>query len=153
MKKMVLLVLLLLASSSFAQDYLELLEQANIDKERIVSMAMELSAEENNKFWPVYEQYQGELNALNNERLQMIQDYAEYYDEMTDDIADTFVEDYFAYHEARNAIKKEYYIKMEALLGGVKATRWLQLEHFIHTVVDFQISSEIPFIKQGDFLD
>src|SRR5215510_12742485 len=51
-------------------------EKLKADKKLIVSKYMELTESEATKFWPVYEEYQKDLDKLNGRLLSLLQSYA-----------------------------------------------------------------------------
>src|ERR1700738_3207327 len=67
------------------QAYIELLRSdVRQDKAEIMGSVMQLSAADAAKFWPIYSEYDAELNKLNDLRVENIQEYARTYEQMTD---------------------------------------------------------------------
>ena len=59
-----------------------------IDKRNFIKDAMELDKEEATKFWSIYHQYEAELMKLNDDRQDVIEDYAKNYADITEAKAD-----------------------------------------------------------------
>lgn len=52
---------------------------------------MELDAEDGEKFWPIYRDYDAELKKVNDLRLTNLMEYAHNYTQMTDQKADELI--------------------------------------------------------------
>ena len=103
------LLLLVLASSSpiWAQEQLAsnmdiLRDKIKADKKLLIAENMGLTESEATKFWPVYEEYQKELEAINQKLAQTIQGYAAEYNAatLTDEKAKTLMTDALAVEDA-----------------------------------------------------
>ena len=132
------------------QEYVELLRSdVRQQKAEIMGSVMALNIEDSAKFWPIYNEYDGELTKLNNERLANIKEYAANYNNMTDAKADELVQNAFEYRKQRGELVAKYYGRMKDALGGVQAARFLQIEEQLLMIIDLQISSSLPVIGQG----
>src|SRR6476660_4319034 len=56
-------------------------------KKQIVAANVPMSGDEAAKFWPVYDSYTQETIKLNDERYNLVKEYASNYSSMTDDLA------------------------------------------------------------------
>ena len=59
-------------------------------------MNLKLTDEEAAKFWPVYDRYQKEINAIGDRLVGVIQDYSANFRDLSNDKAMKLVEDYLA---------------------------------------------------------
>jgi len=132
------------------QEYVELL-RSNVrqQKAEIMGAVMALNIEESAKFWPIYNEYDGELTKLNDQRVANIKEYAANYDTMTDAKADELVQSAFEYRKQRAELLAKYYGRVKESLGGVQAARFLQVEEQLLEIIDLQIESNLPVIGQG----
>lgn len=151
MKKMILsLVALALVIGGTAQaqsPYEELLRQdLRTAKTAIVTEAMMLSAEEGEAFWPIYREYDLELAKIWDDRLALIQSYAENFEKMDDATADKIMKDAFKLGERRAKLRQNYYNKMKKEVGAIVAARFSQVDGVIQNLVDLQIASELPLV-------
>lgn len=157
----VLMVLGLLAAtaSTFAQEideseleelerYVEL-ARSDLKKDRVqlIGEAMDFSAEEAALFWPIYKEYEAEFSQLGDERLILIGDYAAHYWEMTDAKAKELLSRALGFEERRTALKRKYVERVEEAISPVIAARFLQVENQINTLLDLQISQQLPLIQ------
>jgi len=132
------------------QEYVELLRSdVRQQKAEIMGAVMALNIEEAAKFWPIYNEYDGELTKLNDQRLENIKDYAANYDSMTDAKADELVRNAFEYRKQRTELVGKYYGRVKDALGSVQAARFLQVEEQLLEIIDLQIASSLPLVGQG----
>jgi hypothetical protein len=128
--------------------YVELLRaDVNAKKTAIYTQTMQLSDEQADKFWPIYREYDVELQKLNDEKLAGIQDYAKNFEHMSDDKADELAKLALELENKRNELKKTYYEKVRQQLGGIIAARFLQVENQLLMVIDLQIASSLPIVQ------
>ncbi len=150
MKKLSLIIAFVLASSAgYAQDaYIELLRsEVKTKKVAIITEVMHFTNEETNAFWPVYREYDLELSKIGDGRLQLIKDYAQNYETMTDEKAKELVDRALRLEAKRTKLKKKYFKKFDKVLPSKTAAKFFQLENQINLLIDLQIASELPLIK------
>jgi hypothetical protein len=129
--------------------YVELLRaDVNSKKTAILTQTMAFNDEQAAKFWPIYREYDLELQKLNDQKLAGIQDYAKNFDSMTDEKADELAKLALQMEDKRNDLKKKYYEKMREQLGGILAARFLQVENQMLMVIDLQIAASLPIVKK-----
>jgi hypothetical protein len=129
------------------RSYIELL-RANVQAEKtaVVSQVMQLDDAQAAKFWPIYREYNFELQKLNDKKLAGIQDYAKNYDSMTDKRANELALLALDLENQRLDLKRTYYEKIRDQLGGVIAARFLQVENQLLMIIDLQIASQLPIV-------
>lgn len=155
MKHLILtcLCLVLLASASPAQDMdssIELLRSdIKTEKMAMITEVMQFTEEEATVFWPVYRDYQYELEKIGDEYLAVIKDYAENYLSLTDEKATDLTEKALGTRKDRLNLQKDYFKKFSKLLSPVRAARWLQLENQLSLILELQMVSEIPFAVEA----
>lgn len=132
------------------QQYIELL-RANVreEKSQIMGAVMQLDVSEAAKFWPLYEEYDGELTTLNNLRSENIQDYARSYTQMTDEKAEELIKRSLDYQKQRSELLGKYFERVKQSLGAITAARFLQIEHQLLLIIDLQIASSLPVVGQA----
>ena len=117
------------------------------EKMTIVTKAMQLTEEQSEKFWPVYKEYETDMVKLNDERVNIIKEYAANYDSMTDEVAKNLIDRSFKLREARNKTLKKYVSKMSKAVDIKTAARWAQVEAALGSAIDLQIASELPLLQ------
>jgi hypothetical protein len=142
------LVLFVLVGGAQAQQEVLELAKADIRTGRmgLIATAMDLTAEQQEEFWPLYRQYADEQDKLLARRIAMLQQFAENYDEMTDQLANEIAEQSFAIQRARSERRERYFKKFSKALGPVLAARFIQMDSQISTMMDFEMVRNTPLI-------
>ena len=132
------------------QAYIELLRSdVRQQKTEAMGAVMELSAADAAKFWPIYSEYEVELNKLNDSRVANIQEYARTYGDMTDEKADELIQKAMTYRKQRSELLAKYYGRMKQELGGITAARFVQVEDQLLLLIDLQIDSSLPIVGEA----
>jgi hypothetical protein len=129
--------------------YIDLLRRnVRQDKAEIMGSVMALNAADAAKFWPIYSDYDTQLAKLNDQRIQNIKEYAQSYNDMTDQKADELIQKSLTYQRLREELVVATYDKMKQALGAITAARFLQVEHQLLLIIDLQIDSALPVVGQ-----
>ena len=129
------------------QEYITLLRKdVNTDKVKILGEVMQFDAEDAAKFWPMYHDYDSELNKLNDMRLANIKEYAQNYANMTENKADELVKNAMSYQKQRDELLAKFYEQVKKELGAVTAARFVQVEHQLLLIIDLRIASALPIV-------
>ncbi len=144
--------LLLLARTAPAQDqYLELARQdLKTQKVALVTEAMQLTEAQSEPFWKVYRDYDYELAKIGDNRLALLKEYANTYETMTDEKANELAIWSMKADMDRLQLREKYYGVMSEQLSPTIATRWMQVERQIATLMDLQIAAQIPLIQKAE---
>jgi len=157
MSKIVLamgLVLSLLSLPARAQDKpadnMQILrEKLKADKKLLVAANMELTESEAKNFWPSYEDYQKDLQNINEHLGKLLQSYATDYKNktMTDDKAKTLTDEYLAIQQAEVKLQSSYLPKLSKALPATKVARYLQIENKIRAVIKYDLAATVPLVQ------
>ena len=125
-----------------------MMDKIKADKKLVVASNMELTESEAKAFWPVYDQYQKDLGAINDRIGKMIKSYADAYNakSMTDDGAKKLIDEFVAIEKAEAAMKESYVPKLSKVLPPKKVARYLQVENKIRAMVKFDLAKGIPLV-------
>jgi hypothetical protein len=138
------------SSAQNMQAYIELLRSdVRQQKAEMLGAVMQLSAADAAKFWPIYNEYDAQLSKLNDLRVANIQEYANSYDQMTDEKADELIRKALVYHKQRSELLATYYERVKKDLGAITAARFIQVENQLLLIIDLQIDSSLPVIGQS----
>ena len=116
-------------------------------KKAFVGLNMQLTKEEDSKFWSVYDSYQKDLDAVNKKIADVIIDYVKNYEKMTDEKACKLIKSYLAAEGELLKLKESYLPKFSAVLSQKKVARYYQLENKIQAVIRYDLADEIPLVK------
>jgi hypothetical protein len=130
--------------------YVELLRSdIRTEKQAILTDVMQFNDEQASIFWPIYREYDLELNKYADRRLALIKDYAANFETMTDDKARELAERSFKLEEERVKIRREYFDKVQKALDPIIAAKFIQVERTVGHLLDLQISAELPLMERG----
>ncbi|MHC4842826.1 MAG: hypothetical protein ACYTFM_05550 [Planctomycetota bacterium] len=140
--------LLIWAEEDGPADDMEILKEAvRANKKLVITTNMELTASEAEKFWPVYNEYQSQLEKLFEQRKALVEKYAENYETMTDDIAIELLDTHFSIEAQRLSLQSVFVPKFKKVLPPIKVVRYFQCENKIAATVFFEVAAQIPLIK------
>jgi len=123
-------------------------DKIKADKKLLVAANMELTESEAKGFWPVYNQYQKDLAAINKRIAKLIQSYAADYQAqtLTDEKANKLTDELVAIEKAEARLKESYVPKLSKVLPPKKVARYLQIENKIRAVVKYEIADAVPLV-------
>jgi len=152
MKKLLtVLFISALSISAFAQsvdDYAEVVRSViSTEKKVLITEVMQLSNSESTAFWALYNEYQEKLYKVGTKRVQLIKDFAEHFDNMSDDKAKEVMLSANAIDGEYLKLQKSYTKKFLKILPSKKVLRYFQAENKIKLLIDSKISSEIPLLN------
>ena len=98
-------------------------------------------------FWPIFNEYMIKKNANLDKNMNILKDYAEHYDDLTDEKIEGLVKEVQSQRSARLKNRNAYYKSLKKALGVRKAAKLFQIDGQINTLFDFQLASQIPIIE------
>jgi hypothetical protein len=116
-------------------------------KADIVAKTMNLDSTQATAFWPVYKQYEAERAALGDEKIGIIQDFADHYDSLNDAKAKGLINRSLALDEKLTALQKRTADEMLKVLPAKTVGRFLQVDRRINMLLDLKLSSAIPLVN------
>ena len=124
-------------------------DKVKADKKLLIAANLGLTDAEGAKFWPIYEEYQKELEGLNQRLGHTIEAYAEHYNarSLTDDKAKSLMEEVFDIEIAEIEMKKKCLATLDGVVPALKATRYLQMENKVRALVKFDLAQSIPLVE------
>jgi len=111
---------------------------------------MQLDDKQARIFWPIYNDYEANLDKLGDERLAIVQEYATNFLTMTNEEADELAQRVMALDDQRMALRRKYYDLMEKSLPAILVVRFLQVENQIQLLVDLKIASNLAIIEGAE---
>lgn len=123
---------------------------AQLERKMIVSQQLSLSATESAAFWPVYDRYVADLKSANDLRVKAITDYAANYDNLSDAVAKTLIDDMLRHQEKTLKVRKSYLGRFRKALPETKLARFYQIENKLDAITSFALARQIPLVPQKD---
>jgi hypothetical protein len=124
-------------------------DKVRADKKLLVATNMELTESEANGFWPIYDQYQKDLQRINRRLANLVESYAADFrsKSLTDDKAKKLIDESVGIELAEAKLKSEYAPKLGKVLPPKKVARYLQIENKIRAVVKYDLASGVPPVQ------
>jgi hypothetical protein len=123
-----------------------LLDKVKADKKLVVAANMDLTDAEGKTFWPIYDAYQKDLQALNDRLGKTILAYADAYNKnaLTDELAKSLTNEALAIDQDEITMRKTYSTRLSGVLPGKKVARYLQIENKIRAAIRYELAAGIP---------
>jgi hypothetical protein len=124
-------------------------EKIKADKKLVVAANMDLTESEAKGFWPIYDQYQKGLDAINQRIKKLIESYAADYraNTLTDEKAKKLIDESISIDMAEATLKASTVPKLRKVLSEKKVARYLQIENKIRAAVRYELAEGVPLVK------
>jgi hypothetical protein len=124
-------------------------EKLKADKKLIVAKYMELTESEAGKFWPVYEEYQQDLQKSNERLLRLLESYAADYKNksLTDEKAKKLLDEWIAIEQDEGKRRSAFAPKVLQALPTKKAARYLQIENEYRILLRYDLAATVPLVQ------
>ena len=132
-------------------------EKANVDvllsairanRKALVAVNLKMTDEEAAKFWPVYDSYQKEMNALGDRLVALLGDYGKNFKDMSDDKAMKILDEYLNIEAERVKVRRAYVEQFAKVLPGRKVGRFYQIENKMDAVIRYEMAKTIPVVEE-----
>src|SRR5262245_23679145 len=117
------------------------------DRKALVADNLPLTDAQGAAFWPVYQEYQGEMSKIGDRGLKLVTDYAKAYDTMTDAQATALMTEHLAIQKDVVKVKEKYRPRFEKAIPAKLVLRFYQIENRLDTILQVGVLSEIPMVK------
>ncbi len=134
-----------LISSTTIDEVLEAV-RADLQGERadIIAKNITLDSDQAAKFWPVYNAYQKEQNAIMDDQLKGIQRYIETFDKLDDAAALGLINAHFDRDARMNALRQKWFGDFQKALGTKLAVRVMQIDRRLSLAHQTRFTARIP---------
>ncbi|TLX72458.1 hypothetical protein E9993_18170 [Labilibacter sediminis] len=154
MKYLTLLITgLLITTFTYAQSFKEevdLLQAAfGMEKKVIVDQFVHPDEAQQDAFWKVYDEYETKRKDFGKKRLDLLVNYSEIWENMSDAQADSFMKELLKLKSSTDRLLVSYFKKVKKVTSPKVATQFFQIESYILTTVRFQLQESVPFVHQG----
>lgn len=124
-------------------------EKLKADKKLIVSKYMELTESEAKTFWPVYEDYQKDLQKYYERLAALLKSYAADYrnKSLTDEKAKKLLDEWIALEQDEVKQRSAFVPKLTKALPAKKAARYLQIENEYRTLLRYDLAATVPLAQ------
>jgi len=108
---------------------------------------MQLTEAEAKKFWPIYDAYARDLEAISKRQNRAVLDYVNQESSMTDANAKRLVDELLGADGDELKLRKSIYEKVRGAISVRKAARFLQIENKLRTLQRYDVSSQVPLVR------
>jgi hypothetical protein len=119
-------------------------------KKQLIAANLTLTDSEATKFWQVYEEYSADMGKINDTRTAIIKEYSDEYGTLTDDQADNLIRRWLDTDIEQTKLRQRYVPIFRGVLPGKKAATFFQLDRRISTMIDVQLTSQLPLAQSQD---
>ncbi len=113
----------------------------------LIGGVLDLSEEEGEAFWPLYEEYSAAKATLWEERIDVIAMFLTGYDTMGADIARGLLAASFDIEAKMLALEREYADLFDDVIPLNKVVRLFQAENKLETIMMMELAKDIPLAK------
>jgi len=124
-------------------------EKLKADKKLIVSKYMDLTESEAKNFWPVYDEYQKDLQKIHERLGSLLRSYAAEYrsQSFTDEKAKKLLDEWLTLEQDDAKQRKSYVPKVLKALPAKKAARYLQIENEYRILLNYDLAATVPLVQ------
>jgi len=113
----------------------------------IIRQNLTLTDEQGKKFWPLQRSYANELAGLADDRVNVIREYAQNWETLSDSSAKDLGTRMLDFQKKRVDLRKKYFDRMSKELNATTAAKFFQIEMTLEDLIDLGISSSVPLVK------
>ena len=136
-KSLLVLVLVLFNFALFAQSsYIEIVRSTiKTEKKALIAEVMQLTDEEGNKFWPVYNEYEEQLYKINTDYFNIVMEFADNYENMSAEVAADILFKANKVGADKAKLEKVFMKKMTKVISPQKTLRFFQASNKIEIMI------------------
>jgi Spy/CpxP family protein refolding chaperone len=112
----------------------------------IMAKNLSLTADQAAKFWPVFNAYQKEQNAIMDEQLKGLHKYVESYDSLDDAAALALIRAHLQRDAKMNALRQKWLGEFQKVLPTKLAVRAIQIDRRLSLAAQMEVASQIPLV-------
>jgi Spy/CpxP family protein refolding chaperone len=112
----------------------------------IVAKGITLSADQAAKFWPLFQQYQGEQKVTIDAQLKATQKYADSLGSLTDADALAYVDALLTRDQQIHDLRAKWLKKFQSVVPAGTAARVIQIDRRLGLVAQIKLSQKIPLV-------
>jgi hypothetical protein len=149
MKKVTLLLFALFAfafvNAQTAKEELDLVQAAfGIEKKAMVTAFITVDPAQKDAFWALYDEYETARKEYGKKRIDLLEQYAENWDKMTNESADKWTAEVISLGAATDKLINSYYKKIKKATNPVVALQFYQIEGYILSGIRLSILESLP---------
>ncbi len=121
--------------------------QIQSNRQALMAENLMLSESESTDFWPVYQDFHSERDALLDRRINLLQEFRDNFDALDDAQATRMLDDYFALENDFLDLRQEYLPKFRRVLSDKQTLRYYQIENKMDLIIEYELSQVLPMAQ------
>lgn len=119
---------------------------AALERRGVITKNLQLSADESTDFWVLYDAYEAEKKRINDQLVKVITDYAANYEDLSDELAISLVDDSLKVQSDLLKLRKKYLNKFRKVLAPKTVARFYQIESKLDAISGLTKARGIPLV-------
>ncbi|MDX2181744.1 MAG: hypothetical protein SFV18_19280 [Bryobacteraceae bacterium] len=116
-------------------------------KVEIVRQNLTLSEDQAGKFWPLHRSYENDLSKLNDDRFNLIKEYAAAWENLSEPTARDLGRRLLDFQKKRVDLRRKYFDRMSKEISPTVAAKFFQVELQLESLLDLEVASVVPLVK------
>jgi Spy/CpxP family protein refolding chaperone len=112
----------------------------------LIAKNVQLTADQAAKFWPLYQKFQAEQNAIIDEQLKAVQQYIAKYETLDDATAAGWIKALFDRDTRMNQLRQKWLPSFQEVIPVRTALRVIQIDRRLSLVQQMEISARVPLV-------
>ncbi len=121
-----------------------------VERELVIEEELRFSEAEEEGFWPIYEDYRADIEVVQDQYAELVAGYAANYLNLSEDAADTMINEYFAIQIRLLEVRQGYVRRFRGVLSAQKLARFYQIENKIDAVAQLILMKDIPLVELAE---
>ncbi len=117
------------------------------ERDLVIEEELQFSEAEKEGFWPIYEDYRADIEIVQDQYAELVAGYAANYLNLSEDAADTMINEYFAIQIRLLEVRQGYVGRFRGVLSAQKLARFYQIENKIDAVAQLILMKDIPLVE------
>ena len=116
-------------------------------RKQLIAANLPLTSAEAEKFWPVYNQYIGELVSINNEKYALVKHFVQTGGSLSDAEAQQSIQHWLTVDQSVAALRAKYVPIFGKVLSTKNEALFYQLDRRVQLMIDLQLMALIPMVE------
>ncbi len=120
---------------------------ARAQRKAVIGQNMNLTDDESKAFWPLYDEYEGKMDKIEDRHIREIKEFAKRFQNLSNADARKKLNEVMAIAQARLNVQNAYIPKFRAIMDDIKVTRFFQIDNKLRALVQCQIAQIVPLAQ------
>ena len=117
-----------------------------VERKAIVAINMQLDEKTAKTFWPLYNDYQNSLKKVTNQKVELLQSYAQDWRDLPEEKASLLLNQFIKIQGQEVRTRKKYVNKFRKSLTPKVVARFFQIENKLNAIVAYDVAQQVPLI-------